>query len=59
MISKVIRGIYVLGVLAIVIGIMMILWQDENIILPVKLAFTGGILLIVGILISIAELEWS
>lgn len=58
MISKVIRGIYVLSVLMVVIGIEMIFWQDENMILPIKLAFSGAILLIVGILISIAELEW-
>lgn len=58
MISKVIRGIYVLSVLVIVIGMEMLFWQDENMILPIKLIFSGGILLIVGILISIAELEW-
>lgn len=58
MINKVIRGIYVLSVLIIVIGTEMIFWQDENMILPIKLIFSGGILLIVGILISIAELEW-
>ena len=58
MISKVIRGIYVLSVLMVVIGIEMIFWQDETMILPIKLAFSGAILLIVGILISIAELEW-
>ena len=58
MINKIIRGIYVLSVLLIVIGIEMICWQDETMILPIKLAFSGAILLIVGILISIAELEW-
>ncbi len=58
MINKIIRGIYVLSVLLIVIGIEMIFWQDETMILPIKLAFSGAILLIVGILISIAELEW-
>lgn len=59
MINKIIRGIYVLSVLLIVIGIEMIFWQDETMILPIKLAFSGAILLIVGILISIAELEWG
>lgn len=59
MINKIIRGIYVLSVLLIVIGIEMIFWQDETMILPIKLAFSGVILLIVGILISIAELEWG
>ena len=59
MINKIIRGIYVLSVLLIVIGIEMIFWQDETMILPIKLAFSGAILLIVGILISIAELEWT
>lgn len=58
MINKIIRGIYVLSVLLIVIGIEMIFWQDETMILPIKLPFSGAILLIVGILISIAELEW-
>lgn len=58
MINKIIRGIYVLSVLLIVIGIEMLFWQDETMILPIKLAFSGAILLIVGILISIAELEW-
>ena len=58
MINKIIQGIYVLSVLLIVIGIEMIFWQDETMILPIKLAFSGAILLIVGILISIAELEW-
>ncbi len=58
MISKVIRGIYVLSVLMVVIGIEMIFWQDENMILPIKLIFSGAILSIVGILISIAEMEW-
>lgn len=58
MINKIIRGIYVLSVLLIVIGIEMIFGQDETMILPIKLAFSGAILLIVGILISIAELEW-
>ena len=63
MMSKVVYGISVLSILTIVIGILMMVWQDETLILPIRLILSGGTLLVVGLLILlayfIAEIEGS
>nr|DAS00206.1 MAG TPA: transmembrane protein [Caudoviricetes sp.]DAY23567.1 MAG TPA: transmembrane protein [Caudoviricetes sp.] len=63
MMSKVVYGISVLSILTIVIGILMMVWQDETLILPIRLILSGGTMLVVGLLILlayfIAEIEGS
>ena len=63
MITKVVWGIFVLSILTIVIGIMTMVWQDETLILPIKLILSGGTMLVVGLLTVlayfIAEIEGS
>lgn len=51
MMSKVVYGISVLSILTIVIGILMMVWQDETLILPIRLILSGGTMLVVGLLI--------
>ena len=63
MMSKVVYGISVLSILTIVIGILMMVWQDETLILSIRLILSGGTMLVVGLLILlayfIAEIEGS
>ena len=63
MMSKVVYGISVLSILTIVIGILMMVWQDETLILPIRLILSGGTMLVVGLLIFLAyflaEIEGS
>lgn len=63
MMSKVVYGISVLSILTTVIGILMMVWQDETLILPIRLILSGGTMLVVGLLILlayfIAEIEGS
>ena len=54
MMSKVVYGISVLSILTIVIGILMMVWQDETLILPIRLILSGGTMLVVGLLILLA-----
>lgn len=63
MMSKVVYGNSVLSILTIVIGMLMMVWQDETLILPIRLILSGGTMLVVGLLILlayfIAEIEGS